>query len=372
MIRVLLYILLLLMFTKRNYAQEPVFSQFNFNPIYLNPALAGIDNNFRLFFNKRNQWGKIPSQFNTNSISIDSWQNNTNSAISMMYSNGTEGEGLFRTGNFFFGGAYRLFDVFPSPFAWQFGFQYQNINKSIDWSRLVFSDELDHYLGDIGTSSFINPNTNSYNVSNVALGTVMSYHIKRGSRYRRFHIPVDFDLELGLAVHNFIPRPNSFLSNQFNNSRKYTLHGSVLWPFKSKKLYGAIKHSAVYINQGALSTLQIGLAESWIYPFHLGMFYRQQMTSLAVDLDKFESFYFIIGYQKVVKESNLSFTFSYSRDFTISELGSYTNGTNELSIIIESIEGGLFANMLHAKRHSKNKYRSIPCYSKFNTRAGLL
>ena len=42
-----------------------------------------------------------------------------------MYSTGQEGEGFLRTNNFFAGGAYRLFDVFPSPVAWQFGFQYQ-------------------------------------------------------------------------------------------------------------------------------------------------------------------------------------------------------------------------------------------------------
>jgi hypothetical protein len=52
-------------------------------------------------------------------------------------------------------------------------------------------------------------------------------------------------------------------------------------------------------------------------------------------------------------------------------LGGYSGGTNEISIILESIEGGLFAGLLRSKRHSKNKYRSIPCYSKFNTRRGL-
>ena len=372
MIKKIGYILLFTIIANSNYGQEPVYSQYLFNPLYLNPALAGMDNNFRLFLNKRNQWGKILSQFNVNSISFDSWQNNTNSALSMMFSNGVEGEGFLRTNNFYVGGAYRLFDVFPSPIAWQFGFQYQNIGKSIDWSRLVFSDELDHYEGDIYTSDFIAPAGNSYNTSNLALGTVLTYHIKRGSKSRRFHLPLDLDMELGLAVHNFVQRSNGFIYDIYDNNRKYTLHGSLLWPLKKNKISGGIKHSAVYINQGNLSTLQIGVAEAWIYPLHLGIFYRQQMTSLVDDLDRFESFYFIFGYQKVLKQSNLSMTFSYSRDFTISELGSYTNGTNEISIIIESIEGGLFAGLLHSKRHSKNKYRSIPCYSKFNTRAGLM
>ena len=351
------------------YAQEPVFSQYYFNPIYLNPALAGMDNNFRLFMNGRNQWVKVPSGINISSVAFDTWENNTNTALSFMYSTGMEGEGFLRTNNFFAGGAYRLFDVFPSPVAWQFGFQYQNISKQIDWSRLVFSDELDPYLGDIYSSNFTAPLGNSYNTSNLALGTVLTYHIKRGAKTRRFHIPIDLDIEMGLAVHNFITRSNGFI-NEIDNNRKYTLHGSMLWPFKGN-LSGAIKHSALYVNQGMLSTLQVGIAEVWMYPLHLGLFYRQQMTSLDDDLDRYESVYFIFGYQHVFERNNLGLTISYSRDFTISELSSSTNGTNEVSIIIESIEGGIFAGLLRNRRHHKRKYRSIPCYSKFNTRGGL-
>ena len=104
---------------------------------------------------------------------------------------------------------------------------------------------------------------------------------------------------------------------------------------------------------------------------HLGLFYRQQMTTLDTDLDKYESVYFIFGYQHVFERNNLGLTFSYSRDFTVSELSASTSGTNEISIIIESIEGGIFSGLLRAKRHQKKKYRSIPCYSKFNTRGGL-
>ena len=61
----------------------------------------------------------------------------------MLYSTENEGESYFRTDRFHFGGAYRLFDVFTLyPIAWQFGFHYQNITKRLDWSRMVFSDEL--------------------------------------------------------------------------------------------------------------------------------------------------------------------------------------------------------------------------------------
>ena len=46
----------------------------------------------------------------------------------------------------------------------------------------------------------------------------------------------------------------------------------MIWPFKKKNIAGGVKHSALCIEQGNLSTLQIGLAEIWIYPLHLGLF----------------------------------------------------------------------------------------------------
>ena len=52
-------ILALLLIFNNYSGQEPVFSQFYFNPMYLNPALAGMDNNFRLFVNNKNQWSKV-------------------------------------------------------------------------------------------------------------------------------------------------------------------------------------------------------------------------------------------------------------------------------------------------------------------------
>ena len=213
MIRKIFNIIFLIFITANYYGQEPVFSQFYFNPLYMNPAMSGMDNNFRLFLNNKNQWSKIPGQFNTTSISFDSWQNFSNSSLSMLYSSGSEGESYFKTEKFHFGGAYRLFDVFPSPLAWQFGFHYQNITKKLDWSRLVFSDQLDPYLGNVNSTSFITPNSNSFNSSNLALGTVLTYHIKRGTKTRRFHLPIDLDIELGFAVHEFVQRGNSFVND---------------------------------------------------------------------------------------------------------------------------------------------------------------
>ncbi|MFQ3327045.1 MAG: hypothetical protein ACI8YC_001686, partial [Salibacteraceae bacterium] len=43
------------------YSQDPIYSQFYSNPLYLNPALAGVERCPRFVMNYRNQWPGISS-----------------------------------------------------------------------------------------------------------------------------------------------------------------------------------------------------------------------------------------------------------------------------------------------------------------------
>ena len=66
----ILIIVLFLSSHQNIFCQEPVFTQFQNNPIYLNPALAG-QYKFRLCNVLNSQWFNVPGQFNTQFISID-------------------------------------------------------------------------------------------------------------------------------------------------------------------------------------------------------------------------------------------------------------------------------------------------------------
>ena len=52
-------------------AQDPEFSQFYANPLYLNPAFAGSNNCPRVALNYRNQWPGLSGSFVTQSVSYD-------------------------------------------------------------------------------------------------------------------------------------------------------------------------------------------------------------------------------------------------------------------------------------------------------------
>jgi len=73
MARRLVIILLLLFpcFIGRIYAQDPEFSQFYANPLYLNPAMAGMTLCPRAIVNYRNQWPELGNAFATYHASYD-------------------------------------------------------------------------------------------------------------------------------------------------------------------------------------------------------------------------------------------------------------------------------------------------------------
>ena len=52
-------------------AQDVSFSQFDLNMLYMNPALAGFEQDYRILTARRNQWVGIVENFNSNIIEFN-------------------------------------------------------------------------------------------------------------------------------------------------------------------------------------------------------------------------------------------------------------------------------------------------------------
>jgi type IX secretion system PorP/SprF family membrane protein len=63
--------LFIVLFSTRLFAQDPHFSQFYANSLYLSPSFAGITQGTRLITDIRDQWPGIPGSFFTSTISLD-------------------------------------------------------------------------------------------------------------------------------------------------------------------------------------------------------------------------------------------------------------------------------------------------------------
>ena len=144
----LLSISLLIGFTNEVKAQDPAFSQFFANPLYLNPAMAGTgscNGGGRVALNYRNQWPSLPGTFITTSASYDQHFDNIGGGVSLLLLDDRAGEGLLRSQTVSAGYSFQL-DV-NRKFTMRFGIEGQYGQRSIDWQRLRFEDQIDESKG---------------------------------------------------------------------------------------------------------------------------------------------------------------------------------------------------------------------------------
>jgi type IX secretion system PorP/SprF family membrane protein len=93
-----LFLLSFLIFSD-SFGQDPTFSQFYANPLYLSPSFAGATPEYRFSLNYRNQWPAVPGVFNTYSISFDKAMPNFNSGIGVLATYDVAGSGDLSTTN---------------------------------------------------------------------------------------------------------------------------------------------------------------------------------------------------------------------------------------------------------------------------------
>src|SRR5690554_4784349 len=79
------------------YAQDPQFSQFYANPIYLNPAFAGSHGCPRFAVNYRNQWPALSGTFVTYSASYDQYFKSIAGGIGVIATHDQQGKGTINT-----------------------------------------------------------------------------------------------------------------------------------------------------------------------------------------------------------------------------------------------------------------------------------
>ena len=78
-------------------AQDPQFSQFYANPLYLNPALAGATECGRINLNYRNQWPSLTKAFITYSLTYDQNLSAINSGFGFIVINDRQGDGALNS-----------------------------------------------------------------------------------------------------------------------------------------------------------------------------------------------------------------------------------------------------------------------------------
>jgi type IX secretion system PorP/SprF family membrane protein len=308
-----------------SYSQDPTFSQFYANPLYLAPSFAGATEEYRLGMNYRNQWPAVPGVFHTYSISFDKAMPNFNSGIGVLATYDVAGSGDLSTTNI---GLLYSYD-FNINDDWHVrpGINFKFYYLGLDIYKLVFNSQL---TGSGTTPSVYPPPFD--NVADVDFSTSALVYNDR--------------IWAGFTFDHLLVPKTSFYGDDANVPIKFNLFGGVQIMRKTRlrvKLQEVLSVAVNFQKQAKFYQTDIG-----VYylkdPLIFGLWYRgiPFVTSQAGDA--------LIG---LVGIKTGQFHLGYSYDFTISNLISSTAGAHEVSLIYE------FSTLTLGS--TKRKMRAIPC-----------
>ncbi len=295
-------------------AQDPEFTQFYANPLYLNPAFAGSNICPRITMNYRNQWPGISGTYVTTSISADRFVYGIKSGIGILVMNDRAGQGTINTTNI--SGIYSYQWRPTRSFAINVGFQATYGQKKLDWSKLTFGDMIDERRGFVKNTEEV-PGRSQRSFVDISAGAV--------GFSKRFFI--------GFAAHH-LNEPDEGLVYSSKLPRKYTAHAGAIIPVGDKSNETTISPNILYQQQQDFRQLNLGV---YITKGSLvgGLWYRNQ-----------DSFIVLLGLQHGI------FKIGYSYDVTVSKLTNATAGSHEVSL-----------GMQFTCKKPKPKYRPGVCPS---------
>lgn len=141
----------LAMLVGRASAQDHMYSQFFNSPVYLNPALNGqFEGDLRMNLIYRNQYTSIGGNLTYLSASVDYNVPQFGGGLGLIFTRSSEGTAYLNKNNI--AGIYS-YSVGSQDYVLSFGLQAGVTNRAVDFSKLVFGDQIDPSLGYIPGSS---------------------------------------------------------------------------------------------------------------------------------------------------------------------------------------------------------------------------
>ena len=294
------------------HAQDPHFSQFYASPIYLNPAFVGTVNEHRVIAHHRIQWPVLTNAYTTYSFTYDHYRPELKSGFGILLNADKAGTAGLKSNMAAFIYSYKI--QMPNKWVLTPAVSFGMGNRGLDYSKLVLGDQLE--FGNNMAPS-IDPAVSLIN--------------KKGF----------FDSGAGLLFYNkstwigaswwHINKPDiSMLQTEERLPSKYTIHGGGKIQFyggpgNMEKL-SYLTTSFVFNLQGPFTQMDMGV-NYHVDPILIGLWYRGiNVKENAAGNQSRDAIIFSAGLQFS------SFSFQYSYDFTISELGSGSLGAHEVSL----------------------------------------
>lgn len=285
-------------------AQDAHFSQFYANPIYLNPAFAGLDRCPTVHSNYRNQYPEY-GVYQTYSASYDQYVDKLNGGVAIMALKDDAGNGALNLTEVSAVYSYHL--EVTRKFNLLSGFQATFRQRSLDWGSFTFPDQIDPFYGFVLPTNEVAPGNNYNNHLDLSFGML-------GFTEKWY---------LGVVGHH-LTEPNEAFLSQSRLPLKLTVHGGANIPLGRKRLHNSLQSylvpNIVYQIQGTASQLTAGVSFAR-GPVAGGLSLRQGSFNP-------DAVIFTLG----LTPPDLPWTFGYSYDYTISNLTNAFGGAHEVSL----------------------------------------
>ncbi len=299
-----LFLIALMAVGHRGFAQDPHFSQYYANPLYLNPAFAGVSKCPRATLNYRNQY-PVLDVYQTYSASYDQYVDGINGGLGLLLLRDEAGDGTLTATEI--SGIYSYHLQVSRNFTVLAGFQATLRQRAINWDNLNFPDEIDPYYGFVRQTGEIPPGTQTNTHFDVSAGLL--------GFTERFYIGATF---------NHLTQPDESFFKDSRLPMKITAQAGFTIPLGRKRLYTDLQNylipNIVYQLQGPYDQLTISTAFNR-GPISGGLGLR---TSTANP----DAIVVLLGYAP----DNFDWKIGYSYDITISSIANNLGGAHELSL----------------------------------------
>lgn len=280
-------------------AQDPTFTQFYANPLYLNPAFAGSHGCPRFALNYRNEWPSLSGNYVTYSASYDQYFKNISGGFGVLATHDQQGQGTINTS--MLGLVYSYHLKVTRKFSMMFGARAAWYQKFLDWDKLTFGDMIDPRRGFIYSTGDV-PRGGSRGFFDASAGVV---------GYSKSFF-------FGFAAHHLNTPNESMIIGDSPLPMRFTGHmgADIQLGRRSKYSNGTnIMPNVIYQYQNGFQELSVGTYVKY-GSFNVGIWYRNR-----------DAFIMTIGV------NTGKFKLGYSYDVTVSKLNNgVSGGSHELSL----------------------------------------
>jgi type IX secretion system PorP/SprF family membrane protein len=304
--RKLTYYFIIQLLTINVLAQDPQFSQFYANPLYLGPSFAGAVEGSRIAGQYRNQWWDMKVPFNTYSFSYDHYFTTFNSGVGILFLNDVAGSGnlgLTQIG-LHYSYNFKVFNVWHIRPGLSFSYIQQGLNGT-----LHYIDEI-KYIQQGGPNGGTSAGTALHDAKDIDAGvSALVYTIK---------------FWIGSTVDHLLTPNVSLYAAEAKIPVKVSIYGGYEFRRRGKLLKPSdetMTFTFLYKQQQSVRQLDLGVY--WHnYPIILGLWYR---GIPVLNSQRGDALIFLAG----IKTRSINIGYSY--DFTISNMLPATKGSHEIS-----------------------------------------